>query len=60
MLEEQSVLTSSLRQRAEQHRKDPKCSVCHEKMDPLGFAMENFDAVRRFVPYRSPSPQDRR
>jgi hypothetical protein len=29
----------------EQHRKDPNCAVCHRKMDPLGFGLENFDAV---------------
>ena len=48
MLKEQSVLTGSLRQRMEQHRKDPTCAVCHQTMDPLGFAMENFDAVGRW------------
>ena len=29
----------------EQHRKNPACAACHAKMDPLGFAFENFDAV---------------
>ena len=29
----------------EQHRKDPACANCHAKMDPLGFGLENFDAV---------------
>ncbi len=48
MLEEQTVLTGSLRQRMEQHRADPQCAVCHVKMDPLGFSMENFDAVGRW------------
>ena len=35
----------SLRERMEQHRKDPVCAGCHKSMDPIGFAMENFDAV---------------
>ncbi len=35
----------SLRQRMEQHRADPSCAACHMRMDPIGFAMENFDAV---------------
>lgn len=35
----------SLRQRMEQHRADPACANCHEHMDGLGFAFENFDAV---------------
>jgi hypothetical protein len=35
----------SLRERMEQHRKDPVCAGCHKSMDPIGFALENFDAV---------------
>jgi Protein of unknown function (DUF1592)/Protein of unknown function (DUF1588)/Protein of unknown function (DUF1587)/Protein of unknown function (DUF1585)/Protein of unknown function (DUF1595) len=35
----------TLRQRLERHRADPKCTSCHERMDPLGFGLENFDAV---------------
>lgn len=38
-------LTGSLRERLEQHRSDPACASCHKLMDPLGFALENFDAV---------------
>lgn len=38
-------LTGTLRQQMEQHRKDPACANCHAKMDPLGFAFENFNAV---------------
>jgi len=34
-----------VRQRMEQHRKDPACSVCHARMDPIGFALENFDGI---------------
>jgi len=40
-----AVLTGSLRQRLEKHRLDPACAVCHDRLDPLGFALENFDAV---------------
>ncbi len=36
---------ASLRERTEQHRANPDCATCHEKMDPLGFAFENFDAI---------------
>ena len=32
-------------QRLEQHRKDPSCASCHATMDPLGFALENFDGL---------------
>ena len=35
----------SLRERMEQHRSDPVCASCHRVMDPLGFALENFDGI---------------
>jgi mono/diheme cytochrome c family protein len=38
----------SLRERMEQHRKDPACASCHQRMDPLGFALENFDALGKW------------
>jgi len=38
-------LVGSLRERMEQHRKDPGCASCHSRMDPIGFGFENFDAV---------------
>jgi hypothetical protein len=38
----------SLRQRLESHRANPVCAGCHRLMDPIGFAMENFDGVGRF------------
>ena len=37
--------SSSLRERLEIHRSKTECATCHAKMDPLGFALENFDAV---------------
>jgi len=39
---------ASLRQRFEQHRSAAECAGCHAKMDPLGFALENFDATGRW------------
>ena len=38
-------LVGSLRQRMEQHRADPSCASCHKLMDPLGFGLENYDAI---------------
>jgi mono/diheme cytochrome c family protein len=38
----------SMRQRMEQHRSNPACATCHKIMDPLGFALENFDAIGRW------------
>jgi cytochrome c5 len=35
----------SIRERLAQHRKDPSCASCHSVIDPLGFALENFDAI---------------
>jgi hypothetical protein len=35
----------SVRERMEEHRKNPACSVCHNIMDPIGFSLENFDAT---------------
>ena len=35
----------TLRQRLEMHRASPACASCHRVMDPLGFALENFDAI---------------
>ncbi|MCE9534779.1 MAG: DUF1592 domain-containing protein [Planctomycetes bacterium] len=43
-----AVETGSLRSRLEIHRKNPSCANCHAKMDPIGFALENFDAVGAF------------
>jgi len=37
--------TASMREQLEQHRKNPTCASCHVRMDPLGFGLENFDAV---------------
>lgn len=45
---EKAQLTGSLRQRMEQHRANPACANCHAKMDPLGFAFENYNAIGAF------------
>jgi hypothetical protein len=57
-LDEQKELVGSLRQRMEQHRKDPNCASCHERMDPLGFALENFDAIGRWRDQEGGEPID--
>jgi hypothetical protein len=46
-LEGQKQLTGNLRQRLEQHRANPACASCHNRMDALGFAFEKFDAIGR-------------
>jgi len=40
-----AALAGTLRQKMEQHRKDPACANCHAKMDPLGFGLENYNAI---------------
>ena len=37
-----------MRERVEQHRANPVCAACHNVMDPLGFALENYDAIGRY------------
>ncbi len=38
----------SVRERLEEHRKSPACASCHKIMDPLGFSLENFDAIGKW------------
>jgi hypothetical protein len=45
---EDSGQVLSMRQRMEAHRKNPTCANCHRLFDPIGLAMENFDAVGRW------------
>src|SRR5205823_1789277 len=39
---------TSFRQKLEKHRSKPECASCHQKMDPLGFGLENFDPIGRW------------
>jgi hypothetical protein len=43
--DEKTVASGSLRQRMSEHRKNPACANCHQKMDDMGFAFENFNAI---------------
>ncbi|MGV2337223.1 MAG UNVERIFIED_CONTAM: DUF1588 domain-containing protein [Planctomycetaceae bacterium] len=40
--------SQTLRQRLELHRQKPECASCHDRMDPLGFGLENFDGIGRW------------
>ncbi len=42
---DEAALTGSLRERMEQHRAKAACAICHNRMDPLGFGLENYDAI---------------
>ena len=47
-----------LRQLMEQHRANPVCAACHSRMDPLGFALENFDAIGQWRTTDAGTPID--
>ena len=48
-LDEEAVgTTASLRQQMEKHRTNAICASCHSRMDPLGFALENYDAIGKW------------
>jgi hypothetical protein len=49
---------ASLRERMEVHRANPQCASCHQQMDAMGFALENFDAVGRWRTTDGPFPID--
>ena len=47
-----------VRERLAQHRANPACASCHELIDPVGFALENFDAVGRWRDLEGGRPVD--
>ena len=46
--EEKSAAALSMRERMEEHRRNPTCAACHALMDPVGLSLENFDAIGRW------------
>ena len=46
--EKPTAAARSVRERIEQHRANPACAGCHKIMDPIGLALENFDAIGRW------------
>lgn len=48
----------SVRERLSQHRENPVCAGCHQLMDPVGFALENYDAVGRWRSVEEDKPID--
>ncbi len=45
---EKEVKEKTVRQRLEKHRQNPTCAACHDLIDPIGFALENFDVLGRW------------
>jgi hypothetical protein len=46
--EQQDAAELTLREKVERHRENAACAVCHDRIDPPGFALENFDAIGRW------------
>jgi hypothetical protein len=55
---DEDVAPKTMRERMEQHRKSPACAGCHRVMDPIGFALENFDAVGAWRTTEASTPID--
>ena len=55
---EEGAKTSSVRERLEAHRASPTCASCHKIMDPMGFALENFDLAGQWREFDGPSRID--
>jgi mono/diheme cytochrome c family protein len=53
-----STTAKSLRETFEKHRANVACASCHSRLDPLGFALENFDAVGKYRSKEGESPID--
>jgi hypothetical protein len=54
--EEGEKLAGTLRQRMEQHRAKPSCASCHNRLDPPGFGLENYDAIGAWRDKEGDSP----
>lgn len=50
----------TFRQRLEKHRENKNCAACHDRLDPMGFALENFDAIGRWRTEVDGQPVDAR
>jgi Protein of unknown function (DUF1592)/Protein of unknown function (DUF1588)/Protein of unknown function (DUF1587)/Protein of unknown function (DUF1585)/Protein of unknown function (DUF1595)/Planctomycete cytochrome C len=48
----------SMRDQMQEHRTNPTCAACHARMDPIGFALENYDAVGRWRTEDADAPID--
>jgi len=55
---EEIAKTTTLRQRLERHRANPTCASCHNIMDPLGFALENYDLIGAWREMDGPAKVD--
>jgi hypothetical protein len=51
-------LAGTMRQQMEKHRANPMCASCHTRMDPLGFALENYNAIGKWRTHDANQPID--
>lgn len=51
-------LAGTMRQQMEKHRANPMCASCHQRMDPLGFALENYNAIGKWRTHDANQPID--
>ncbi|MFN7998533.1 MAG: DUF1592 domain-containing protein [Bryobacteraceae bacterium] len=56
--EDQVNLNGTVREQFEKHRSKPACFSCHSRMDPLGFGLENYDAIGRYRTHEGKFPVD--
>ena len=56
--EGEQVSAQTVRQRLKLHRANPECAACHERIDPLGFGLENYDAIGRWWDEENGQPID--
>ncbi len=56
--DEVTSVATSMRERLAQHRADPACASCHNLMDPIGFSLENYDALGRWRDFEESLPID--
>ncbi|MBK9138887.1 MAG: DUF1592 domain-containing protein [Verrucomicrobia bacterium] len=57
-VDDHTVTAVSLREQLQLHRQDPTCAACHDRMDPLGFGLENFDVLGRYRAAEGGQPVD--
>jgi hypothetical protein len=58
LLEDEGTEGLSVRERLERHRANAECAVCHDLIDPLGFGLENYDAIGGFREMDGDDPVD--
>ena len=58
--EKSTLKATTVRERLDLHRADPSCASCHSLIDPVGFALENYDALGRWRKYDDIAPIDSR